>query len=83
MIDPENISTDTELTLRLPRLISVDDYHEFGSIQRLIEENLGIKGVCVTEVGFLEGEYVALIHTDCDAHNQLVMELTAYYNEDE
>lgn len=82
MIDPENIITDTEITLRLPRLITVDDYHDFGFIQGLIEEDLGINGVYVTEVGFLEGEYVALIHTDCEAHNQLVMELTAYYNEE-
>lgn len=82
MVDPDNIVTDTEITLRLPRLITVDDYHDFGFIQGLIEEDLGINGVYVTEVGFLEGEYVALIHTDCEAHNQLVMELTAYYNEE-
>ncbi len=82
MIDPENIVTDTEIALRLPRLITVGDYHDFGFIQGLIEEDLGINGVYVTEVGFLEGEYVALIHTDCEAHNQLVMELTAYYNEE-
>lgn len=81
-IDPNNIATDVEVTVRLPRLVTARDYHEFRSIQTVIEEDLGVEGVYVTEVGFCNGEYVALIHTDCESHNQLVLQLENYYKED-
>lgn len=81
-IDPDNIVPNVELTVQLPRLVTATDYHEFRSIQAVIEQDLGITGVYVTEVGFYNGEYVALIHTDCESHNQLVMELENYYKED-
>lgn len=82
-LDPNNIVTDVELTVRLPRLVTAQDYHEFGAIQTVIEQDLGVEGVYVTEVGFCNGEYVALIHTDCESHNQLVLQLENYYKENE
>lgn len=80
-LDLENIVTDVELTVRLPRVVTAQDYHEFGAIQTVIEQDLGVEGVYVTEVGFCNGEYVALIHTDCESHNQLVLQLENYYKE--
>lgn len=83
MIDPDNIETNTEISLQLPRLISAHDYHDFGFIQDLIQNNLGIEGVYVTEVGFESPDFVALIHIDCESHNQMVMELQQYYKDKE
>jgi hypothetical protein len=82
-IDPNNVYSDVEITLRLPRVITALDYHEFGEIQRMIEEKLGVTGVYVTEVGFMAPEYVGLIHVNTESHNQLVMELERYYQEQE
>jgi hypothetical protein len=78
-IDPDNIATNVEVTLKLPRVITALDYHDFQHIQSILEHDLGLEGVYVTEVGFLAPEYVGLIHTDCESHNQLVMELSEYY----
>ena len=77
--DPNNIEPYMELNLRLPRVITAHDYHDFGYIKSLLTEDLGIEGVYVTEVGFDAPDFVALIHTDCESHNQLVMELENYY----
>lgn len=82
-IDPANIQTDVEITLRLPRVVTVLDYHDFSEIQRVIQEDLGLTEVYVTEVGFLAPEYVGLIHVDTESHNQLVMELERYYQDPE
>jgi hypothetical protein len=73
--DPDIIVPNVELTVHLPRLVTALDYHEFASIQTVIRDDLGVEGVYVTEVGFCNGEYVALIHTDCESHNQLVLQL--------
>jgi hypothetical protein len=81
MIDPYDIPANTELTLSLPRVITAFDYQEFEYIQRILKTDLGLTGVYVTEVGFVGPEYVGLIHLDTESHNQLVMELTAYYKE--
>lgn len=80
-MNPEDICANTTLIFQLPRLVTAMDWHEFGTIQSVINDDLGVKGVYVTEVGFAAGEYVALIHTDCEAHNQTVMLLTDYYKE--
>jgi hypothetical protein len=82
-IDPDNIQTDVEITLHLPRVVTALDYHDFAEIQRVIEEDLGVSGVYVTEVGFMAPEYVGLIHVDTESHNQLVMELERYYRDEE
>lgn len=80
-IDPNNIATDAEVPIRLPRLITADDYHEFGFVQDMIKHDLGVDGVYVSEVGFCDGQYVGLIHTNCESHNQLVLQLENYYKE--
>ena len=81
-LDLDKIVPDVQLTVQLPRLISAHDYHDFGFIQDLIQNDLGIEGVYVTEVGFKSPDFVALIHTDCESHNQLVLQLENYYKED-
>jgi hypothetical protein len=78
-LDPDNIVPNVQLTVQLPRVVTALDYHEFASIQTVIQDDLGLEGVYVTEVGFCNGEYVALIHTDCESHNQLVLQLENYY----
>jgi hypothetical protein len=83
MIDPDNIEPNTEVTVRLPRVITAMDYHDFQYIQNILTHDLGMEGVYVTEVGFLAPEYVGLIHLDAESHNQLVMELSEYYRETE
>lgn len=78
-LNPDDIRTNVEITVRLPRVITALDYHDFAEIQRVIQEDLGLTEVYVTEVGFLAPEYVGLIHVDTESHNQLVMELERYY----
>jgi hypothetical protein len=80
-MNPNDIQHNTQITFSLPRIVTAMDYHEFGTIQSVIADDLGVAGVYVTEVGFANGEYVALIHTDCESHNQMVMLLTDYYKE--
>jgi hypothetical protein len=80
-IDPDNIATDVEITLRLPRIIAVQDYHEFRRLQDFINDELELEGVYISEVGFIETVYVGLIHTDCAAHNQMVLELNEHYEQ--
>ena len=82
MIDPDNIQTNAQVTLDLPRVITADDYHEFGYLQNFLREDLKLD-VFITEVGFNAPMYVGLIHLDTPSHNQLVMELTAAYEEEE
>lgn len=77
--DPFDINTDTQVTVQLPRLIAAMDYHDFKMIQSIIEHDLGVSKVFVTEVGFENAEYIALIHLDCESHNQLVQQLTDHY----
>jgi hypothetical protein len=81
-IDPNNPQPDTSVVVHLPRVITATDYHDFRLIQSIINHDLGAEQVFVTEVGYSESEYVALIHLDCESHNQLVMQLTDYYRED-
>lgn len=81
MFDLNNIETNSQVTLRLPRVITATDYHEFGDIERILKYKLGVEGVYVTEVGFVSPEYVGVVHMDTESHNQLVMELTEFYRE--
>lgn len=83
MIDPENLLTNSSVVLDLPKLVVVDDYHDFGHQQQFINDELGLDDVYITEVGFVDGQYVGLVHLDTASHNQVVMELTAYYAEQE
>jgi hypothetical protein len=81
MIDLDNIQANTDVNVKLPRLVEVRDYHEFRTLQDFLRFDLGLD-VFVTEVGF-NGDYIGLVHLDTPSHNQLVMELTAYYEEEE
>jgi len=83
MIDPDNIKTDAQVTLDLPRVITVDDYHEFRNLQNFLDIDLGLKDVYITEVGFNAPMYVGLVHLNTPTHNQMVMDLTAYYENEE
>jgi hypothetical protein len=81
MIDPDTIQPTAQVTLDLPRVITVMDYHEFRHLQSFMREDLGLADVYVTEVGFDAPMYVGLVHLDTESHNQMVMELTAYYEQ--
>jgi hypothetical protein len=82
-MDPDRIKPDAQVTVCLPRVITVLDYHQFTDMQNVINHDLGLPQVRVTDVGFAAPEYVGLIHVDTESHNQLVMELTEYYQQTE
>lgn len=48
--------------LDLPRLVFVQDYHELPNYTNVLKQ-LGTTGVRVSEVGFVNGQYVGLIYT--------------------
>jgi len=81
MIDPDNIKTDAQVTLDLPRVITADDYHEFRYLQNFLDIDLGLKDVYITEVGFNDSMYVGLVHLNTPTHNQMVRELEAHYEQ--
>lgn len=82
MVDPDNIPYDSAVSSCMPRLITADDYHEFEYIENLLKYTLGFNGVHVSEVGFTQGFYVALVHLDTPDHRQMVTDLEKYYQED-
>ena len=62
------------LTLRLPRLVYVDDYHEFKTLEQNIRIATGIEDIQVTEIGFDEYdscEYVGLVHIERSSHDKI------------
>jgi hypothetical protein len=81
MFDPETLAYTDEATVKLPRLVTVNDYHEFGYYQQIFNNDLGMSDVYVTEVGFHDGQYIGLVHLDIENHNQLVLQLENYYKE--
>lgn len=81
MIDPENIKPDSESKIHLPRVIAVNDYHDFRYYQGVLNDDMGMTDVYVTEVGFYDGQYIGLVHLDIENHNQLVLELENHYKE--
>ena len=83
MIDPDNIKPNAQITLELPRVITTDDYHEFGYLQDFLNMHLGLKDVYITEVGFNAPMYVGFVHLDTDSHNQMVCDLQDYYKMEE
>lgn len=82
MIDITKIATDTEVTLKLPRIIEVQDYHDFAMYQNILQNDLGLGDVYVTEVGYFDGQYLGLVHMDTESHNQLVLMLDAHFAEE-
>jgi len=81
MIDPDNIKTDAQATLDLPRVITADDYHEFGYLENFLHQDLGLKDVRITEVGFNAPMYVGVVHLNTPTHNQMVRELESHYEQ--
>ncbi len=81
MFDPESVKPDSDSKLQLPRIITANDYHDFRYYQNIINHDLGMTDVYVTEVGFNDGQYIGLVHLDTLSHNQLVLQLDAYYKE--
>lgn len=81
MIDPDKIEYDLIVQVRLPRVISVHDYHEFDSIKHTIKTILGIGNIAVDEVGFsADGMYIGVIHLNTVEHQKLITELIKYYD---
>lgn len=80
-IDPDNIPTDSEATVKLPQVITALDYHEFGEMQTVFE-SVGLK-VIVEEVGFVPqgGFYVGVVHLGRPEDAELIEALSTYYGE--
>ncbi len=71
------VKTDMEVMVKFPRTIDVEDYHEFGEMERILR--LLNHKIRVTELGFDEnrGCYIGLIHMNTRAHKKLIKELSA------
>lgn len=80
MDEEGNIIQNATVTLSLPRMIEVADYHEFRHLQNFLQVDLGLKDVYITEVGF-DGRYIGLVHMDTESHNQLAAQLMQEYEE--
>lgn len=83
MIDLDNIETDSEITIKLPKLIYVQDYHDFKYYENILTHDFGILGIIVEEVGYADGEYIGLAHLDTPEHQNLARELEVYLREEE
>lgn len=62
----------TELSLKLPKFVFVDDYHELHHIQTQLRDLTGSKRVKVVEVGFgatgtYHNKYIGIVYTKKDA----------------
>jgi hypothetical protein len=76
---PFAVEITTPLTINLPVMIDVDDYHEFRMIQHYY--NMIGLDVEVTEVGFENGNYVGIVHLDIDSHCAIVEQAREYFKE--
>jgi len=83
MIDLENIPTDSEVTIKLPRLIYVDDYHDFKYYENILQLDFDIQNIVVEEVGYTDdGQYIGLAHLDTPEHQILARQLEVYLREE-
>lgn len=64
-----------KVTVALPRLVCVSDYHEFDQISDTINNLLDKKVVRVKEIGFAEGEYVGVVYTGHQPNTTQLKEL--------
>ena len=72
----------TELPLKLPKLVFVDDYHEFKHLQEQLRDLVGAGAdlLRVDEVGFGQrdthhNQYIGIVYTERDDdYNSLVKE---------
>ncbi len=70
------------LTIELPKLVRVDDYHDFDTIVPHILKNLGIKAK-VQEVGSSEGMYIGIIYQKMTPKlKATIKKIQAQYEED-
>ena len=78
-IDPDNVPTNTETSLKLPQVIDALDYHDFGQMQAVFEK-VGMT-VIVEEVGFVPqgGFYVGVVHLGRPEDRELIEALSTYY----
>jgi len=74
IIKPKVISTDI-IKIKVPMLVEVDDYHEFGTIQYYLEM-LGVEGIFVDEIEF---HHTGLVHLGTREHKKLLNQLIKYY----
>lgn len=58
------------ITISLPAIVRVMDYHEFDTIMDSVNILNPDKKVIYTEIGFEDGQYVGLIHLDIDEHQE-------------
>lgn len=79
MLDLDNIPTSAQIMSDLPFPIAVGNYCELDYLRRLLNNDLGLKDVYITEVGSEERMIVGLVHLDTASHNQLVLVLDKYY----
>lgn len=57
-----DIPYDSKIEIQFPRVIHVQDYHEFGLLEYYFREFLGIPTICVKEIGYDEFGYTGLIY---------------------
>lgn len=83
MIDPENLKSDSEISIKLPRLIYVNDYHDFRYYENILHMDFGLIGIVIEEIGYYDGQYIGLAHLDTPEHQNLARELEIHFREEE
>lgn len=73
------VASSYDVTFSLPKLISVDDYHEFKYLEFLFKNIISDK-VVISEVGF-DGKYIGLVHTNKKSDLELVGTMSKYYED--
>jgi len=70
------MNMDTEISIKLPKYIEVDDYHELGQLQSFYRKHID-STIRVHEIGYSERKlmYLGLIHTNTAAHKKMLAEL--------
>lgn len=63
------------ITISLPVIVRVMDYHEFYTIMNNVNILNPDKKVIYTEIGFEDGQYVGIIHLDIDEHHKYAKNL--------
>jgi len=76
------VTADTQLIFNLPVVVTAVDYHEFAHMQDFLRTVTGNKKLTVTAVGFDAPKYVGLVHLNTTAHQQVLKDLEAEYEEE-
>lgn len=64
----------TTVTTTFPRLVFVDDYHEFSYVQDVLQHVLS-EQIIVEEVGYSDGVYVGVASINAPVSDQEVQDL--------